>query len=151
MKEIYSYPIHPLARKIMRLTEENALKDPFFGKMEESITSLLIYYLEELFGTFTDEYTALDTLQANPQIFTFSLDIFQKAFFEMPDISRAKQVFAKTSFATLTPNWEDSDRKIFMHSLFGLRHRFNITDPPKQPLIENYPKKISKSDTYLDN
>jgi hypothetical protein len=112
----------------MNLTEGDAFHDPFFSRMEESITSLLLYYFESLFEPFPNEYAELETMQRNPQVFQFSLDVFQKAFMELPEDARAKQVFNRTSFVSLTPGWEVSDRRMFMHTLFGLRRRFHITE-----------------------
>lgn len=91
--------------------------------------SLLIYYMEDLFSSpFPNDLMALDILQQNPRIFQLSLDVFQKAFFEMPEASRAIQVFERTQFVKLTPNWEEHERKMFMFTLRGLRRRFQITE-----------------------
>ncbi|RRJ54844.1 hypothetical protein EHV15_35310 [Paenibacillus oralis] len=129
MKEIFQYPIHPLANGIMQLTERHAIPNPFFSRQEESVLSLLLYYLEDLFAsTFPNDLVAFDVLLQNPRIFQFSLDVFQKAFSEMPETSRAKQVFERTPFMKLTPNWETQERTMFVHTLSGLRKRFQITD-----------------------
>ncbi|WP_240416633.1 hypothetical protein [Paenibacillus periandrae] len=132
MKQFYSYPIHPLAKKVMKITDNNAILNPFFNRQEESLVSLLLYYLEGLFQIFPDEHIAYKVLRENPHIFQFSLDVFQQAFHELPENSLAKQVFKNTPFAQLTPNWEESDRKIFIHTLFGLRRRFQIRDESTQ-------------------
>ncbi|MGV2886209.1 hypothetical protein [Paenibacillus taichungensis] len=129
MKETFEYPIHPLAKGIMQLTERHAIPDPFFGRMEESVLSLLVYYMEDIFAShFPNDLMAFDVLNQNPRIFQYSLDVFQKAFSEMPETSRAKQVFERTPFVKLTPDWESHERNVFMHTLMGLRKRFQITD-----------------------
>lgn len=129
IEETFQYPIHPLAKGIMQMTEQHAVYDPFFSRMEKDVLSLLIYYMEDLFcSPFPNEVRAFDALYQNPRIFQYSLDVFQKAFSEMPETSRAKQVFKHTPFVKLTPNWESHDRRVFMHTFIGLRKRFQITD-----------------------
>lgn len=138
MSQLFTYPIHPIADQLMKQTEDNSFPDPFFSMYEKSVVSLLIYYFESLFEPFNSEQTALETLQRNPAVFQFSLDVFQKSFMELPEESKAKQVFAQTSLASLTPGWEDSDRKIFMSALAGLRRRLNISKHVVGAEFENY-------------
>jgi len=128
VERTYNYPIHPLTKDLMKLTERHASNDPFFERHEASVISLLIYYLEELFSPFQDAKAAVEILQRNPNIFQYSLDVFQKAFSELPETSIVKQVFALTPFVQLTLNWENAERTIFMHTLAGLRRRFQVSE-----------------------
>lgn len=132
-----------MARHLIKLTESKAFNDPFFSRNEESILSLLTYYFEDLFEPFADADSALNIFRNNARAFQFSLDVFQKAFNELPEASKAKQVFAKTPFVSLTPNWEDSDRKVFMHTLFGLRRRLEIPDLQEPALPDEGSKYLS--------
>lgn len=117
----------------MFLTDEG-IPDPFFSRHEETIISLLLYYLEDRFQPFKTEEAAYKTIVQNPDLFQTSLNIFQKAFAELPETSRAKQVFMKTPFVQSINGWEQQERMVFSHTMLHLRKRPGINGY-KEPQI----------------
>lgn len=140
MRMLFEYPIHPLANRLMILTEEWAIPDPFFSRKEEAVISLLLYYLEDKFHSFQNEDVAYQMIVENPDLLQTSLNVFKRAFSELPDTSNAKQVFMKTSYAQSMQGWEQQEQMVFLHTMLGLRKRFKIDNQRKMQLDDN--KKI---------